>query len=57
MSIRLALIFIIALAATIGCSAKPKETTATPAITASIGPAISAAAESRLEAADKSDGV
>jgi hypothetical protein len=54
MSIRLALITIIALAATNGCSRKPEERTAMPK---SIGPVISTAAISRLEEADKADGV
>jgi hypothetical protein len=53
MSIRLALITFITLAATIGCSPKSEEKTAMP----SVGPVISMAALSRLEQADKVDGV
>lgn len=54
MSNRLALIAIIALAATNGCSSKPEEKTAVPA---SISPIISTEAISRLEGADRADGV
>ena len=54
MTIRLAPITCIAMAATMGCSPKPEEKTAIPT---SIGPVISTTALSRLEEADKADGV
>lgn len=54
MSIRLALITFITLAATMGCSPKSENKTAMPT---SVDQVISMAALSRLEQADKADGV
>ena len=54
MTFRLALVTIITLSATMGCSPKPEEKTAMPTRTGSV---ISTATLSRLEEADKADGV